>query len=225
MRQNTLARVLRRRKSMLGGIAMAAAVTMLLGASPSAKEGAQDQVEDLAVCYARGTDAIGYAIHKAPNPNHDTPDDWTDANFTKGLALYRQCFADDFRFNIVLSNGFFIPWSSLINNGSGGDDRALQWANFVNNAFRGPGWVDDVTNRYESTQHQLGSIWSKVDGNTAFLESYLTATHAYDSRPGVGPASGVSVAYGTYQNDVVRVKGTWRIKERTLILRKGVQIP
>lgn len=222
MNLNVLAGTLRPRTMLTGSIAMVAAFVMLFGATPQAADD-NEAVENLGVCYARGTDAIGYAVHKTPNPNHDTPDDFTDANFTKGLELYRQCFTDDFEFNIVLTNGFFIPWSSLINNASGGDDRALQWANFVNNTFRGPGWVDNVTNRYQSTQHQLGSMLSEVSGNTAFLESYLTATHAFDVA--LSGNTGVSVAYGTYQNDVVKVKGTWRIKSRTLILRQGVTIP
>jgi hypothetical protein len=192
-----------------GGIAMATAVTLLLGATPHAAD-KNENVENLGVCYALGTDAIGYAVNKTTNANHDTPDDGSDPNFTAGLELYRGCFTDDFEFNIELSSGAFIPWAALINNASGGDDRALQWANFVNNTFR--------NSNYESTQHQLGSIYSEVSGNTAYLQSYLTATHARAT-------GGLSIAYGTYKNDVVKVKGQWRIKSRTLLLRQGISLP
>ena len=203
-------RSVRTMTKLAGGIAMAAAVTMLMGASPHAADN-NEEVENLGVCYALGTDSIGYAVNKTTNANHDTPDDGSDPNFTAGLELYRSCFTDDFEFNIQTSSGFFIPWAALINNASGCDDRALQWANFVNNTFRG--------SNYESTQHQLGSIYSEVSGNTAYLQSYLTATHARAS------GGGLSIAYGTYKNDVVKVKGKWRIKSRTLVLRQGISLP
>jgi hypothetical protein len=69
-------------------------------------------------------------------------------------------------------------------------DAALQWANFVNDAFRGSG--------YRNTQHHMGSISSELHGNRAQVVSYLIATHAY------GPTSteiGVNVVGGTYTDE------------------------
>jgi hypothetical protein len=77
---------------------MAAAVTMLLGERPAAQASDHEQIRALSTCYARATDAIGYAVHKPPVADHNAPDGGEDENFTAGLARYRECFADDFRF-------------------------------------------------------------------------------------------------------------------------------
>ncbi len=108
MNLNVLPGSPRPRTILTGGIAMVAAFMMLFSATPQASDD-NEEVENLGVCYALGTDQIGYAVTKVDNPNHDTPDDGLDANFTAGLALYRSCFADDFEFNIELSSGFVIP--------------------------------------------------------------------------------------------------------------------
>ena len=75
---------------LLGGLAVAAAVTMLLGASPAAQTSDYEQIRALSTCYARATDAIGYAIHKPPVADHNTPDGGEDESFTAGLARYRE---------------------------------------------------------------------------------------------------------------------------------------
>jgi hypothetical protein len=93
---------------------------MLFSATPQASDD-NEEVENLDVCYALGTDSIGSAVNKTTTANHDTPDDGLDANFTAGLALSLACFADDFEFNVELSSGCVIPWVGLINNASGGD--------------------------------------------------------------------------------------------------------
>ena len=79
-------------------------------------------------------------------------------------------------------------------------------------------------NQYESTPHQLGSILVSVDGDTAFLGSYLIAIHANHPRDAAG-RTGMSVNYGTYRNEVVRERGRWVIRKRELILRRGATIP
>lgn len=221
-------RSLQRPIRLLGGPAVAAAVTMLLGASPAAQTSDYEQIRALSTCYARATDAIGYAIHKPPVADHNTPDGGEDESFTAGLDRYRECFADDFRFNLVLPDGTAMPWETLIPTHAEGNDRALQWANYVNNTFRGdwdcPAAGPCNRNQYESTQHQLGSILVTVDGDTAFLESYLIAIHAYHPQD-AGGRTGMSVNYGTYRNEVVRERGRWVIRERQLILRRGATIP
>ena len=221
-------RLPRRQVRLLGGLTVAAAMAMLLGARSAAQTSDHEEIRALSTCYARATDAIGYAIHKPPVADHNTPDGGEDENFTAGLARYRQCFADDFRFNIVLPGGTVTPWETLIPTHAEGDDPALQWANYVNNAFRGdwdcPAAGPCNKNQYESTQHQLGSIAVTVDGDTAFLESYLIAIHAYHPQD-AGGRTGMSVNYGTYQNEVVRERGRWVIRKRDLILRRGSTLP
>ena len=213
---------------LLSGLALAAAMTMLLGARPAAQASDYEQIRALSTCYARATDAIGYAVHKPPVADHNTPDGGEDENFTEGLARYRECFADDFRFNVVLAGGTVTPWETLIPTHAAGNDPALQWANYVNNTFRGdwdcPAAGPCNRNLYESTQHQLGSILVSVDGDAAFLESYLIAIHAYHPS-NAGGRTGMSVTYGTYQNEVVRERGRWVIRKRDLILRRGAAIP
>ena len=215
---------------------MAAVVTMLLGERLSAHS-TQEVIRSLGTCYAVGTDTIGYAIHKPPVADHNTPDGGEDANFTAALKLYRKCFSKNFRFNIILSNGFVITWETLIPTSAAGNDPALQWANFVNNAFRGANWDCPAppgvcnTNQYESTQHQLGTMFASAAGDkTGTLQSYLTATHTFHI--GADGTSlddqqrrGVSVAYGTYFNEVVKENGRWVIETRDLLLRRGVNIP
>lgn len=218
----------RRQVRLLGGLAVAAAAVALSEGRPAAQTSDREEIRALSTCYARATDSIGYAIHKPPVADHNTPDGGEDENFTAGLARYRECFADDFRFSIVLPDGTALPWESLIPTHAEGNDPALQWANYVNNAFRGD-WDCPTAgpcnkNQYESTQHQLGSILVTVDGDTAFLESYLIAIHAYHPQDAAG-RTGMSVNYGTYRNEVVRERGRWVIRKRELILRRGATIP
>lgn len=221
---------------LLGGLAVAVAVLMLPEARLSANT--QDVLKGLGSCYAVGTDLIGSAIHKPPVADHNTPDGGEDPNFTAAVKMYKKCFSKNFRFNIILSSGAVIPWESLIPNHAAGNAPWLQWANFVNNAFRGSldSWDCPTpeacnTNRYESTQHQLGTMMASVNRDgTGFLQSYLTATHTFH----IGPdgksleengSTGFSVAYGTYQNEMVKENRRWKIKERNLVLRRGMQVP
>ena len=217
----------RQQVRLLSGLAMAAAVMVLLGAQPSAQIPAYEEIRALGTCYARGADAIGSAIHKPPVTDLNTPDGGEDENFTRGLEHMRECFADDFTFRLI-SGGNVIPWESLIPQHAEGDDPALQWANYVNNAFRGdwdcPAEGPCNKNQYAATQHHLGSIVVSVDGSTASLESYLIATHTYHPKD-AGGRTGAGVTYGTYQNEVVREGGRWVIQKRDLIITSGASIP
>ena len=84
-------------------------------------------------------------------------------------------------------------------------DPALQGANFVNNAFR-----------------HMGSISSEVHGNSASVQSYLIATHAYGPN---ASRTGVSVVGGTYFDTDVRINGRWYIETRVLDITSSVQVP
>lgn len=204
-------------------VALSAALTMgaivLVGQKPSlADDGqggvsAKEQVQDLVVCYARGTDAIGSATTAVGGQPLDSTVNLSVPKFAEGLAFYRGCFARDFSFTLKFGD-FVLLTVPDPGNPLPAADPALQWAKFVNNAFRGPA--------YSNTQHLMGSIIGEVHGNTADVQSYLIATHSY------GPMSlltGVSKVGGTYNDVDVRVRGRWLIQERTLTITSSVHIP
>ncbi len=173
----------------------------------------QARVEDLPVCYARGTDTIGRAVDTAiSGVDPEDPVNIGNPNFDAALALYRSCFSEDFSFTLAFDG---VPILTVPNPDTRTEntDAALQWANFVNNAFRGPG--------YKSTQHHMGSISSEVRGNKADIVSYLIATHAYGPN-GAQPAGSVSVVGGTYTDKAVFKHGNWLLEERTLNITSSV---
>ena len=191
-------------------------IAAVLAAQPglaNARSAAQDKIENLVVCYALGTDAIGRAVDAVGGQPLDSTINLDDPNFAAGLALYRQCFANGFSFTLEFDGVavLTVPDPATVTPTT---DAALQWANFVNNAFRGPG--------YRNTQHHLGTITSSVAGKRGTSQAYLIATHAY------GPTSarsGVSVVGGTYRDEVVLVGGRWLTQKRTLNITSSVNVP
>ncbi|MDI3281892.1 nuclear transport factor 2 family protein [Polyangium sp. 15x6] len=119
-------------------------------------------------------------------------------NLQGGKNTYATCFTSDAELAVYFpgtpTNG---PPSSTA---TGTDD----WADFVDGVFTSSG--------YTSTQHLMGSISIDViDDDDATMTSYLHATHVL--------ADGtIDVANGTYEDEVVRVNGAWKIKKRTLKL-------
>lgn len=176
----------------------------------------QAAVEDLAVCYARGTDLLGRAVNAVvTGPDPEDPVNIGNPEFDAALALYRSCFSKDFAFSLEIDGDFVLTVPEPATR-TDRTDGALQWANFVNNAFRGPG--------YKTTQHHMGSISSKIRGRHARMVSYLIAYHVF------GPASdgtegSVRVVGGTYTDKVVRERGRWRIKHRTLNITSDLVTP
>jgi hypothetical protein len=173
----------------------------------------QAEVEDLVVCYARGTDLLGSAVNAVPTgDNLDSTINTSDPVFAEALALYRRCFSTNFSFTLEFDG---VPALTVPNPATRtpNTDAALQWANFVNNAFRGPG--------YKSTQHHMGSISSELNGQQAQVVSYLIATHVFGPS-GEEPEGSVSVVGGTYTDRVVRERGTWLIEQRTLNITSSV---
>jgi len=167
----------------------------------------QAEVEDLVVCYARGTDLLGRAVNAVHTAGDlDTTINTSDPVFAEALALYRSCFSRNFSFTLQFDG---VPVLTVPNPATRtpATDAALQWANFVNNAFRAPG--------YRSTQHHMGSISSELRGQQASVVSYLIATHVFGAN-GTEPAGSVSVVGGTYTDRVVRKRGNWLIDQRTL---------
>jgi hypothetical protein len=173
----------------------------------------QAAVEDLPVCYARGTDTLGRAVNAVNTLGDlDSTINIGDPDFDAALALYRKCFSKDFAFTLQFDG---VPVLTVPDPSTRTDqtDAALQWANFVNNAFRAPG--------YRSTQHHMGSISSEIHGNTANVVSYLIATHVFGPT-GDQPEGSTSVVGGTYTDKSVKIKGKWVIKDRTLNITSSV---
>ena len=88
------------------------ALTIVLGAQPVLADddddrrhapglSAQDQVEDLPVCYALGTDALGRAVNAIGDQPLDSTANLADPDFAEGLAFYRKCFAKGFSFTLA----------------------------------------------------------------------------------------------------------------------------
>ena len=173
----------------------------------------QDAVEDLPVCYARGTDTLGRAVNAViSGVDPEDPVNIGDPDFDAALAIYRDCFSADFEFTLAF-DGVPVLTVPDPNTRTPDTDAALQWANFVNNAFRGPG--------YKSTQHHMGSISSDIHGRTADIVSYLIATHAFGPN-GDQPEGSTAVIGGTYTDEAVRERGTWLLKKRTLNITSSV---
>ena len=115
----------------------------------------------------------------------------------EGKAIYQPCFTH----NAVLSVYFpGTPFSGPPNFSTVG---ASSWGDFVSDTF--------TANGYTATQHLMGSIAINVDGTHATMTSYLHSTH-------VLPDGTIDVANGTYEDEVVRHNGKWKIKNRTLKL-------
>lgn len=198
------------------GICVTLASGHSMASGRKASPNQQDAVEDLAVCYARGTDLLGRAVDavvSGPDPEDEI--NIGVAEFDAALVLYRACFSKDFAFSLEI-NGEFILTVPDPATRTADADGALQWANFVNNAFRGPG--------YKSTQHHMGSISSELRGRNAQMVSYLIAYHVFGPLSD-GTEGSVRVVGGTYTDAVVRERGAWRIKHRTLNITSDLVTP
>ena len=198
--------------------ALLALLVMSGGANADGKKKTDDQdaVEDLTVCYARGTDTLGRAVGAAVSAFPEDTVNIGNEKFDAALALYRECFSKDFSFTLEFDLGFGLPPSTTpnVDDGLADTDPALQWANFVNDNFRGAG--------YRNTQHHMGSISSEIHGKKrAHVVSYLIATHAVQAANG----GGASIVGGTYTDEVVKEKGRWVILHRTLLVTSSAFTP
>ena len=155
----------------------------------------------LPITYAYATDCFGKAIDAEGDQPLDSRLNVDNPLFAEGLSLYRQIFSKDFTFSLMVE-GVLIE---VVPNPDSQGDAVLEWANYVNNAFR--------KGQYKSTQHHIGSINSSILENSAVVQSYLIATHVYSEE---AKDKGVSMTWGTYTDEVSLEDGSWLIKARTL---------
>ena len=118
-------------------------------------------------------------------------------NFEEGLELWEECLTDDFSFAFR-----FAPGAPLIECPGPScpiqefDSRAELRALFAKFAFEAAG--------YTATHHNLTNVDVDVHGRNAQVHSNVTAWH-------VVPGVGLDLALGTYETEVVREGGDWKI--------------
>lgn len=162
----------------------------------------RDDVAALIYCYAKGTDAIGDATTNA------------DPRAT-GAAIYRKCFTQDAAFRAWFPQQPFdrqaFPTANAFPDTAPapfiGPDA---WSMFVDGVFRGNG--------YTFTQHMLSNVDVTLQGNTARLTAYLSATHVRSGATIGGVSRCVAVANGTYSGYAVKVNGRWLLNRLDLTL-------
>ncbi len=120
----------------------------------------------------------------------------TDEQVSAGRAIYHQIFTPDV------------------------DIRTSPGPN--NLTAKGPDeWVDVVKNAlesYKATQHLIGTQLVEIDGDSASMESYLSAWHQR-------PDGSVWVYLGTYIDKVRRTDTGWQIYDMELAQTIGYELP
>ncbi|MDP6377775.1 MAG: nuclear transport factor 2 family protein [Pseudomonadales bacterium] len=131
------------------------------------------------------------------------PDDWVSDRIAlqdvmcryaaavdeRDFDMYRACFADDAE--IV---GFT---KETVH---GGD----AWLDFVKNALEG----------HDATQHMLGPQLATIDGDRAHARTDVQALHYLKDSPG-----STLTLWATYETDLARIEGAWRITRHQLVPR------
>ncbi|MDF5733445.1 MAG: nuclear transport factor 2 family protein [Rhizonema sp. PD38] len=108
----------------------------------------------------------------------------------EGKNIFRDCSTQDAEFINNLPGG-------VIQKETGTD--AL--ADYLYSVFQ--------ENGYQATQHLIGSINISVrNANEAIMSSYVHGTHKRSE-------TSIDVADGTYEDEVVKVNGRWKIRRRT----------
>ncbi|MBW4625216.1 MAG: nuclear transport factor 2 family protein [Brasilonema octagenarum HA4186-MV1] len=111
-------------------------------------------------------------------------------NLQEGKNILRDCSTQDAEFTNNLAGG--------ITKKQTGTD-AL--ADYIYSVYQ--------ANGYQATQHLIGSINVSVrNTNEAIMSSYVHGTHKRSE-------TSIDVANGTYEDEVVKVSGHWKIRRRT----------
>ncbi len=116
-------------------------------------------------------------------------------NLAQGKAIYATCFTP----NAVLA--VYNPGTPFNGPPTFTTVGTNAWADFAKATFDASGYV--------ATQHLMSNQDVHINGNYATMSTYLHATH-------VLPDGTIDVANGTYEDEIIRVNGTWKIKTRTL---------
>lgn len=153
----------------------------------------KEEIVDLMLCYATGTDAIGDSTRTDP--------------LGDGAAIYAGCFTDDAIFRAWFpGTDFSDPGQAVTVGPSGGMTGPEAWAAFVFGVFDGT---------YTFTQHALSNFIVDVAGNSGTLQAYLNATHVIQQD---GVVTQVDVAHGTYTLQVRKIEGAWKVSRLDLTL-------
>lgn len=107
----------------------------------------------------------------------------------RDFDMYRSCFADDVE---VLGFG-----AETVH---GGD----AWLAYVKNALE----------RFGPTQHMLGPQLATVDGDKAHCRTDVQALHYLKE-----PEGQTLTLWATYETDMQRINGEWKIKKHRLVSR------
>jgi len=121
---------------------------------------------------------------------------------------------------------FFVPLAAVAcgnsgsgSGGSGGGTTTILPTDPPNAPFfssvGADGWTDAVANGfaaagYTATHHQIGNVQVSVQGNTATMKVYVTATHVIDW------SSKAFVATAVYTDHVVHTPQGWRFDHRSV---------
>lgn len=107
----------------------------------------------------------------------------------RDFALYESCFAED-----VEVLGF----------GAGDCRGRASWVAYVKKAL----------DRFGPTQHMLGPQLATIDGDTAHCRTDVQATHYLKE-----PEGEILTLWATYETDMVRTDGGWKISRHRLVPR------
>jgi len=157
--------------------------------------------EDLAFCYAKGTDAIGDA----------------SVALDDAIVIYNQCFTEDAEFNVWFPQQPFTSQVDPDPTAAGFEPTApspvggpVAWAEFVDGVFRGNG--------YDFTQHIVSNVEVRREDDVAVVIFYLNASHIISGEGVGGVSQCVAVANGVYTIKARREPGQWRAFSLALTL-------
>ncbi len=107
----------------------------------------------------------------------------------RDFEMYASCFADD-----VVVEGF----------GDATVNGREAWVDYVKNALE----------RFNATQHMLGPQMATVDGDVAQTRSDVQALHYTKD-----PADHILTLWATYNTEMTRINGEWKITRHRLASR------
>ncbi|HXQ51807.1 MAG TPA: nuclear transport factor 2 family protein [Stellaceae bacterium] len=168
----------------------AALLTALLAPIHAREAVAAGPADDLAVrnhitCYPFGIDAIGRG------------------DFDAGIAIWKQCFADDYRFTVNVGRGATVcpgdacPFPKTMSS-------VEMRANFARQAFQASGFT--------KTSHHITNAHIVVkDATHATVNAYIQAWH-------LKPDGSILAAPGIWDLGLEKKHGAWRIETETLTI-------